>query len=460
MDQPLRTRQDARINDAFLREQRQGIRLASIARLIALGVLLAWILIIDVNRENLSGYVILGLLLLSGVAMWGISRLPTYRPWHLYLFVLLDHALIAYALAAPWTVGGMEVPMPLNLRTVWFSIFFLFIAGAAITQTPSVVVWSGISAAICWSTVVLKALQQPGSFAVGNQMLFGNPDLETFLRIYLDPYYVDLTAWISQVLLILLVSLTLAAAVKRSRRLVENQVAIERERANLARYFSPDVVDRLATKDSPLAQPQTRTVAVLFADLVGFTRLCENAKAEDVIALLSGFRQRMERAVFDSGGTVDKYIGDCVMATFGLLQSTPDDAAAAITCAHRMLDAVEEWNRSRAVVGLPPLALGIGAHYGPVTAGDIGGDRRVEFTVVGDTVNVASRLMHLTRELEADLVVSADLAEAARGTLDGKVLDGFRRTDSMAIRGREGAVAVWYHCRGDGVPASSETCAA
>lgn len=450
MSPGLAGRQDARLENAFLREQRDGIRVATFARLITLAIILGWVLIIDVNRESLQGYVIIGLLAVSGLAMLGISRMPFYRTWHLYLFVLLDHALIAYALASPMVIGGEVAPMAINVRSIWFAIFFVFIAGAAITQTPSVVVWSGVAAAVCWSAVVLKALGQPDSFAIANDVLFGNPDLQTFLRFYLDPGFIDLTGWISQVLLTILVALTLAAAVGRSRRLVIRQTVIERERANLARYFSPDVVDRIATKDSPLSNPTQRPVAVLFADIVGFTALCENAPPQDVIDLLSAFRQRMETAVFDNHGTVDKYIGDCVMATFGLLASTPSDAASALTCARDMLDSVEEWNRERAAAGLPAVDLGIGVHYGTVTVGDIGGDRRVEFTVVGDTVNVASRLMHLTRQLEAHLVISHDLVEAAALTLDGQVLADFERADPMTLRGREGAVAVWYHRRGQG----------
>ncbi|WP_119677945.1 adenylate/guanylate cyclase domain-containing protein [Indioceanicola profundi] len=444
----LAGRQDARLEQAFLREQRDGIRMATFARLITLGVILGWVLVIDVNHENLEGYLVAALLALSGLAMWGVSRMPFYRTWHLYLFVLLDHALVAYAFSTPWMIGGDAVPLAMNVRTVWFAFFFIFIAGAAITQTPSVVVWSGVSAAICWSAVVLKALAQPDSFAVGNKVLLDNPSLEMFLSVTLDPHYVDLTGWISQVLFMILVSLTLAAAVGRSRRLVVRQIATERERANLARYFSPDVVDRLASKDSPLAQPTQRPVAILFADIVGFTALCENARPQEVIELLSEFRQRMETAVFENQGTVDKYIGDCVMATFGLLSATPGDAAAALSCARDMLDSVDEWNRERAAQGLPAVDLGIGVHYGPVTVGDIGGDRRVEFTVVGDTVNVASRLMSLTRQLEAHLVISHDLVEAAKITLDGQVLADFERADPMTLRGREGAVAVWYHRRG------------
>jgi adenylate cyclase len=177
--------------------------------------------------------------------------------------------------------------------------------------------------------------------------------------------------------------------------------------------------------------------------------MCENADATTVIELLGEFRQRMETAVFDNHGTVDKYIGDCVMATFGLLAATPGDAASALACARDMLDSVDDWNRQRRAQGKAPVELGIGLHYGPVTVGDIGGDRRVEFTVIGDTVNVASRLMHLTRQLEAHLVVSDDLVDAARVTLDGHVLADFERADPMTLRGREGAVAIWYHRRGN-----------
>ena len=121
-----------------------------------------------------------------------------------------------------------------------------------------------------------------------------------------------------------------AAAVWRARRLLLRQVQSERARANLSRYVSPDLVDKLAQGQSPLATSEQRKVAVLFVDIIGFTRIAEDSTPERIIVMLRGFHRRMAAAVFACGGTVDKYAGDSVMATFGALEEGEDDASRAL----------------------------------------------------------------------------------------------------------------------------------
>jgi adenylate cyclase len=120
-----------------------------------------------------------------------------------------------------------------------------------------------------------------------------------------------------QALLLLVFAGGLAVIVRRSRRLVERQVEAERARGNLARYFSPNRVQELADADAPLAQTREQPVAVLFVDLVGFTAWSTGATPEAVIRLLRDFHARMVAAVFAHDGTVDKYLGDGLMVTFG-----------------------------------------------------------------------------------------------------------------------------------------------
>ena len=108
-------------------------------------------------------------------------------------------------------------------------------------------------------------------------------------------------------------------------------------------------------------------------------------------------------------------IGDAIFAVFGLLNTAPDDATKALTCAHRMLEALGIWNRERELHGQPPLAIGIGINYGPAVVGDVGSKQGLSFTVIGDTVNTASRLQSLTRELGVSLVVGDALVVAIAG---------------------------------------------
>ena len=435
---------EERLKAVFRREESRGVEVATWARLIALAAIFGWVAVLDQTGENAAGYLGIAILACNGLMLWALHRSSLFRPWQLFASVAFDHFAISVVMTTPLTIGGDVLSPAMNTRTVWFNVYFLMIASSVMIQRPALVVWSGLTAALSWSAVVVHAIRQPGTFTMPFDWVWASTGAHDFLRVMQDPHYVDLSNWLTQVLILILAALTLAAAVRRSKMLLVSQAATECERANLARYFSPEMVERLAASDSPLSRPNTRVVCVLFADLTGFTRLCENAPAEEIIDLLRQFRIRMEDAVFTHGGTVDKYIGDCVMATFGLLAPSGRDPAAALACAHDMQAAVEHWNQERAARGLPSVGLGIGVHYGAVVAGDIGSDQRLEFTVIGDTVNVASRLMHLTRELEAGIVISDEVAGAALVT-DGEVaLTGYCRVEEMPLRGRDGAIALWY----------------
>ncbi|HJU17879.1 MAG TPA: adenylate/guanylate cyclase domain-containing protein [Stellaceae bacterium] len=169
---------------------------------------------------------------------------------------------------------------------------------------------------------------------------------------------------------------------------------------NLARYFSPNLVETLAERDEPLGAVRRETVAVLFADIVGFTHMTERMMPEAVVAMLRRFHERMTAKIFACGGTVEKYIGDAIFAVFGLPNAGgPADAANALDCADRMLAALDIWNRERTRHGEPVLAIGLGLNYGPAVIGDVGSEHGLSFTVIGDMVNIAHRLQGLTRTL-------------------------------------------------------------
>src|SRR4029450_9625459 len=178
------------------------------------------------------------------------------------------------------------------------------------------------------------------------------------------------------------------------------------------RYFSPKVVDTLAERDEPLGQVRRQAVGVLFADLVGFTTLAESMAPEQVMGMLRGFHGRMEDEVFRHGGCLEKFIGDALLATFGVPDPRARDATASLACARGMLPALATWNQERAAQGLPALRMGIGLHYGQVVLGDIGSERSMACATVGDTVNVTSRLQTLTRDLDATIVASTELIAA------------------------------------------------
>ncbi len=245
--------------------------------------------------------------------------------------------------------------------------------------------------------------------------------------------------------------LTAKLPLKDDRNRVENVVTValditqlkatDRARANLSRYLAPSMVDALAKTDEPFGPPRVQPVAVLFADMVGFTRLAASEQPEAVFQLLRAFNGQLARTVFDNGGTLDKFTGDGIMATFGTPAPTGRDAANALTCARAIAAGLAEWNRARVAIGAPAIRVGIGVHWGDALMGTIGDEHRLEFAVVGDTVNVASRLETLSRELDADVAASDALVAMARE--QGGAVDGFVARGPQALRGRSEPVAVW-----------------
>ena len=238
--------------------------------------------------------------------------------------------------------------------------------------------------------------------------------------------------------------------IARMRELERRRAASERARTNLARYFSPNLVEMLAERDEPLGAVRRQTVAVLFVDIVGFTNMAEPMPPEAVVTMLREFHKYMTAQIFACRGTVEKYIGDAIFAVFGLPTPGPEDALNALRCADGMIAALDGWNREREQRGEAPLAIGIGLNYGPAVIGDVGSEHSLSFTVIGDTVNTASRLQGLTRRFETPLVVGDPLVDAARADDADAValLAQLQDQGEQPLRGRASPVRVWTRATG------------
>ena len=237
--------------------------------------------------------------------------------------------------------------------------------------------------------------------------------------------------------------------VARTRELDQRRAAAERARVNLARYFSPNIVELLAERDEPFGAVRRQMVAVMFADIVGFTRMAETMAPEAVVDMLRQYHDRMTARIFASGGTVEKYIGDAIFALWGLPHARAEDPVNALGCADSMISTLHEWNAERQASGETPLAIGIGLHYGPAVIGDVGSEHGLSFTVIGDTVNTASRLQALTRNVSAPLVASDELVAAAKDRTEGSadLLDCLVDRGEQVLRGRTAPVRVWTYSR-------------
>jgi adenylate cyclase len=246
--------------------------------------------------------------------------------------------------------------------------------------------------------------------------------------------------------------------VARLRELDRRRAAAERARTNLSRYFSPNIVEILAERDEPLGAVRRQTIAVLFVDIVGFTRMAERMAPEAVVTMLRQFHELMTAQIFACSGIVEKYMGDAIFAVFGLPTPSPDNAANALRCATMMIAALDGWNRERAQQDEPPLAIGIGLNYGPAVIGDVGSKHSLSFTVIGDTVNTASRLQALTRSLNTPLVASDALVAMAKKTPSPEmeaVLTRLEDFGEQVLRGRGEPVRIWIRGK-PGAPAQPQ----
>lgn len=191
------------------------------------------------------------------------------------------------------------------------------------------------------------------------------------------------------------------------RRLDAATEELQRLQKSFALFAPQEVVERIAGGGSIKAEK--RDVTVLFADVVGFTKLGESLEPDVLLSILNGYFARMSAVIGEHRGHVAKFIGDGLMALFGALEPNPWQANDAVHAALGMRSALRRYNDELARNGLPPLRVGIGIHRGPAVAGIVGSHRLVEFTVVGSPVNLASRVERLTRAYGVDVLVTAEV---------------------------------------------------
>ncbi len=440
---PTTDKTTRRVKAAFAEVEREGLTTALWARLGTIVTIQVWLAIAVPKTYTLFYHGSLFVFLLVGVVQLLLLKSRYGARWQAYVFAIIDGILLGTVLLLPNPFLADPPPPAMILRYANIIFVFVLLAGAALSYNPGLVLCTGLSTMAVWRFGVFLLASRDGAITSDNEAWLNADSMDETVRIFLDPDFIHLAMQDKKVFVVLLVTALLALVVSRARRLVQSQVSIERARTNLARYFSPNLVDQLAGQDQPLGAVRKQSVAVLFADIQGFTSLSETMEPEDVVALLRGFYERMETAIFAHEGTLDKYIGDGLMATFGTPMPGGRDATNALLAARRMLSELSMLNRERAARGEPPLKLSIGIHYGMVVQGDIGGGRRLEFTVLGDTVNVASRLETMTRRLETPLAISQDMVDQLSKEVVDPDLSGLVEGEPQAIRGRVAKLCIW-----------------
>ncbi|MEM9513141.1 MAG: adenylate/guanylate cyclase domain-containing protein [Cyanobacteria bacterium P01_E01_bin.48] len=246
---------------------------------------------------------------------------------------------------------------------------------------------------------------------------------------------------VMRLMMLTLAGMVLVIASARARVLLRQAIEETRRSSNLTRYLPPQVADRLAEGGiDELRRGQRQKAAILFVDIRGFTSLAELMTPDALSAFVSEFRRRVARAADATGGTIDKYVGDSAMVVFGLPTPNGDEAVMSLRCADRISTELAEWNKHRQHSGESPIKIGIGVHWGEVFCGAIGDEARLEFTVLGDTVNVASRLEAAAKQFGCSVVASEEVLKEAGQRLDG---GDWVRLEKTTLDGRTGPVSVF-----------------
>ncbi len=435
------------LDETFRGHEREGRRLQLRGRTWSLAAMLVVLGIVAPYPEAFYYQALILFFISTGFLPSLLERLGRLQRWHLYLFVAVDFALLTFAVIYPNPLAPENLPPQMTLHFDTSLYLFLLLAGLAFADNPRLVLWGGFVGALSWTIGVGWLAGLPDSVVIwpGNGDI-GLNDVVTRMRLMANPTTVDLSVLFQTVVIFAIVAMIMAGGVGRSRRLVWRYAVIERQRLNLARYFPPSTVDQLARQDEPLQQIRELKAAIIFADLVGFTRWAERHTPAQTISLLREVHALLEEAVFRHSGTLDKFIGDGVMATFGTPEPRSDDSLNAMACVKAILEDVTALNARRLARGEEAVQIALGVHYGPVVVGNIGTERRLELGVIGDTVNVASRLEELTRVIGRMAVVSdqlvADIKERRPDAADA-MLEDFVFLGANHLEGRRQDIAVY-----------------
>jgi class 3 adenylate cyclase/HAMP domain-containing protein len=230
---------------------------------------------------------------------------------------------------------------------------------------------------------------------------------------------------------------------------VLSQKKEQRIRQIFQKYVPQDLIEKFFAAPESMLVGDNRTLAILFSDIRGFTTISESMAPDDLVNSLNRYFSGQVDIVMNRNGIVDKYIGDAIMAFWGAPVKHDDDALQSVLSGLDMIEALGEFNIRQKELGKPEFHIGIGINYGIVTVGNIGSERKMDYTVIGDSVNLASRMEGLTKTYHEGILISEFLCHEIQGQLPIRLLD------TVAVKGKTQGVKI-YTCRRSLSPAEEK----
>lgn len=402
---PLPQRVPDRVVEAIQKEQDQSEILVSVIQLLAIGLFgILYALTpkgfgADVAFEPVP--ITLGIYAgFTVIRLWLAlqQRLPR---WFIGVSIVADVAVLIVTI---WSFHlQYEAPPALYLKATTLMYVFILIALRTLRFEPIMVILTGVTAAIGWVIAVIYAVAHEQTCTSMELMeALAGADSCGFTHMfseYTTSYHILLGAELDKIVSIIMVTIILAIALVRARKLLIRAATEHQAAAELSRFFAPEIAGRIRETDAEIepGDAELRESAIMMTDLRGFTPLTEERSPKEVMKLLSDYQSLVVAAISGEGGSVDKFMGDGILASFGAASPSDTPAAQALRAADRILEATQDWRRKRRAAGLPAPAVGLALTTGKVMFGAIGDASRLEYTVIGDPVNLSAKLEKHTK---------------------------------------------------------------
>ena len=321
------------------------------------------------------------------------------RNFTIYLFIVVDMVLLV-GLIGTYHLQYQASP-GLSLQAPTFSFLVFFIALRVLRLRVRYIVVSTLAAVVCWTVLIVYAAL--------------NGEITNGFVTYVLSESVLIGAEVEKLMAVISCGLILAIGTHRSRKLLvysqQSRTAVE----SLSHFFAPEVMRRISDESGELrpGKGERRHGAIMVVDLRRFSVYSSYNKPDTVMDTLSDYQSQLIPIFERHNGSVDKFMGDGILAHFGVTDQERDYAANALRAAENILKVIDAWNQKRITRGVTPLNIGIGIAVGSVMFGTVGDEHRLEFTVVGNPVNIATKLEKATKKYQSSLLCSYEAYELA-----------------------------------------------
>jgi len=355
------------------------------------------------------------------------------RWWIKYLSVSIDVIVLSFLIATQPLLDSVDLPQVINFRNTIFPFYFVILGVAAFSFSPGLVLWAGGLGVVSWFSAFYWSIRDmPVRYEWTD--VGAAPTTEHFVAIFFSPNFAGTGSRIQESLAFAVVAILIAVVMSRARRTVMRQLELDEERRLISDVFGkyvPEAIAQSLILDKGALEPVEREATILFADLAEFTNLTETKGPQGIVEILNAYFDSAAEVISAHHGVITQFQGDAILATFNVPIEDASHATNAVNAAIALQNLTD-----KNTFGGTQLKSRIGICSGPVVAGNVGGSGRLNYTVHGNTVNMAARLEVLNKEYQSTILVS----ESTQQLLDGIPCE---RIGSISVRGISAPVDVY-----------------